>query len=134
MRRKLLRWIVKALHTKAEPWEVALARRRHNAYLREHDPLWRAASAWGRQITREYERWRQRQKMGLLGAGEAEGYQPYDPMTQRKMLWAAEQSSFPLGEAQQKSVIPSAGPKTQAERLEAIVESTATPSYPFRKE
>ncbi|KKL73320.1 hypothetical protein LCGC14_2076100 [marine sediment metagenome] len=33
-----------------------------------------------------------------------------------------------------RSAIPFAGPKTQAERLEAIVESTATPSYPLRKE
>ena len=33
-----------------------------------------------------------------------------------------------------RPAIPFAGPKTQAERLEAIVESTATPSYPLRKE
>jgi len=58
--RKLLRWIVKALHIKAEPWEVALARQQHNVYARAHqitwarhkervgDPLRRAASAWGR--------------------------------------------------------------------------------------
>jgi len=32
--RKLLRWIVKALHIKAEPWEIALARQRHNACAR----------------------------------------------------------------------------------------------------
>ena len=123
--RKLLRWIVKALHIKAEPWEVALARRRHNAYLREHDPLWRAASAWGRQITREHERWRQRQKMGLLGAGEAEGYQAFIDgvvKTQTEMM---------------ASAIPDAGPRTEAERVSAaaarVVERLEPGSHPLRK-
>ena len=33
--------------------------------------------------------------------------------------------------SKQRSAIPSAGPKTQAERLSAILETTSTPPYPL---